>query len=550
MPKPAVVHSLLPHSMRRVYVLVAVAALLAAVHLPTPSRGSVEWVLQQVQVLHRHGSRSAVPTYNTTAICGSTPCGFLNPEGEMMMRNMGSFLRTRYNTDETVVDEPFLLSSDYDLSVVESRSTDMERTLQSAHMLLAGMFPNESRLLPAIHTVPMSQDMMLYTFSQPWVALYTTYAGAAQSARMNPTIDRYFPDWTELRDLGAAVWSEGYCSNYTTRLGCAIMVYDISSAKLAVGELPVGVAARYDDLREIIAEWYRGMWHYDPSNSFSVQQGGRGQLFLKQVVENMDDFVAGRNTYKVMHYSGHDISLGAVWGTLGDKGVHAMQPPYAQAFVLELVKNARSGEYGVRVLRGWPGQTPDTGFTFSWDPTWQLQCQRSNGMNYAATDNLCPLEDFRRYVSWTVGTDPRGMCLLDEETSAVLGCPAIEEEQTVSVALPESCLLYRSACPAYACAPGYVLSAPGSQCKCTSASCLDVGGHGSGNLVNLTVKMSGVSAGAVAGISIGMFCVGAAFSVAASLIVLALMNRGGGFVHRLGPHDKSLAHVEPLRQDL
>ncbi|CAC9505370.1 putative membrane-bound acid phosphatase [Leishmania infantum JPCM5] len=547
---PAVVRSLLPHSMRQMCVLVTVTALLAVAHLPTPSRGSVEWVLQQVQVLHRHGSRSAVPTHNTTAICGSTPCGFLNPEGEMMMRNVGSFLRTRYNTDATVVDEPFLPSSDYDLTLVESHSTDVQRTLQSAHMFLAGMFPNESRLIPAIHTVPISQDTILYTFSQPWVALYITYAGAAQSARMNPTIDRYFPDWTELRDLGAAVWSEGYCSNFTTRLGCVLMVYDIATAKLAVGELPAAVAARYDDLHEIIAESYRGLWYYDPSNSFSVQQGGRGQPFLKQVVRNIDDFVAGRNTYKVMHYSGHDISLGAVWGTLGDKGVHAMQPPYAQTLVLELVKSASSGEHGVRVLRGWPGQTPETGFTFSWDTTWQLQCQRSNGTNYAATDNLCPLEDFRRYVAWTVGTDPRGMCLLDEETSALLDCPTAEEEQTVSVALPESCLLYRSACPAYACAPGYVLSAPGSQCKCTSASCLDLGSHGSNNLVNLTVKMSGVSGGAVAGISIATFCVGALFAVAVSLIVLALMSRSGGSAHRFGLRDKSVVHDEPLRPEL
>ncbi|AIN99913.1 membrane-bound acid phosphatase, putative [Leishmania panamensis] len=545
---PAVLRSPLPRSVRRMAVLAAATALLAAVCLPAPARGSVEWVLQQVQVLHRHGSRSAVPSYNATDICGSTPCGELNPEGETMVRNVGEFLRARYTADATVVDAPFLPSSDYDLSVVASRSTDVRRTLQSAQLLLAGMFPNAIRLIPAIHTVPTSQDTMLYTFSQPWVALYATYATAAQQARTNPVVDHYFPDWTELRGLAAEVWSEGYCSNYETRLNCAIMLFDIAAAKRSVGKLPAAVAARYDDLHAIIAEWFRGMWHYDASNPFLVQQGGRGQPFLQQVLTNMDDFIAARSTYKVMHYSGHDISLAAVWGTLGDRSAYAMQPTYAQTFVLELLKSATTGEYGVRVLRGWPGQTPDTGFTFSWDPTWQLRCRGRDETNYAATDNLCPLEDFRRYVTWTVGTDPRGMCLLDVATSAVLNCPTAEAEQTVGVALSESCSLYRAVCPQYACAPGYVLSASESRCTCASAACLvSRGSEGKAN-VSVTVSMPGVSRGTAAGIAMATFSAGALLAVLMTLIALVLLRCSGGSARYSGPCGKCVARGEPTRE--
>ncbi|KAG5500598.1 hypothetical protein JKF63_03693 [Porcisia hertigi] len=543
---PVVWSSQLPRRVHRLCVLVTATALLVVACVPAPSRCSVEWVLQQVQVLHRHGSRSAAPSHNITDICGSTPCGYLNPEGETMMRNVGSFLRKRYTTDLTVVDEPFLPSQGYDLDVVASRSTDVLRTLQSAELFLAGMFPDTSRLIPAIHTVPTDEDMMLFTFSQPWVDLYAMHAEAAQVARMNPVVDRYFPDWAVLRDLGKVLWSEDYCSDYARRMMCVVTLFDIAAAKRSVGELPAAAAARYDDLHAIVAAWFRYMWYYDPSNTLSVQQGGRGQLFLQQVLTNIDDFVADRNKFKVMHYSGHDISVAAVWGTLGDSSVYAMQPTYAQTFVLELVKSATTGEHGVRVLRGWPGQSPDTGFTFSWDSKWKLHCRRSDGTSYAAEDNLCPLEDFRRYVAGTAGTDPRGMCLLDAETSAVLSCPTGAAEQTSAVALSASCSRYRAVCPAYACESGYVLSAPDLRCRCASADCRVPGGGAE----PVTVQMTGVAGGAAAGIAIATFCLGGLFSVLATvLIMLMVRRRGDGSLTGSVRSDKSMApdHVEHER---
>ncbi|KAK7195028.1 membrane-bound acid phosphatase [Novymonas esmeraldas] len=560
---PAVLRSLLPRRVRRLCVLAATTALLAAACLPAPSHASVGWVLQQVQVLHRHGSRSSVPSYNQSAICGATPCGYLNPQGETMMRNVGAFLRDRYNNDATVVDAPFLPSQDYDLDVVSSRSTDVLRTLQSAELFLAGMFPNASRLVPAIHTVPTSQDLLLYPIAQPWVGLYWGYAGAAQMARMNPVVDAIFPDWTELKQLGAVLWSEGYCSDYAKRLSCAQMLFDIAAAKSSTGELPAAAAPYYSKLLDITAEWYRHLWYYNASDAFSVAQGGRGLPFLQQVLKNIDDTIAGRNTFKVMHYSAHDITVGVAWGTLGDSSVYAMQPPYSGTFVLELVKSTLTNEYGVRVLRGWPGQTPDTNFAFSWDPTWKLQCRRSDGTVYAAADNLCPLEDFRRYVTKTVGTDPRGMCLLDAETTAVLNCPTTEAEQAGAVTLSPSCALYRAACPTYSCASGYVLPASSTRCTCAAASCLVADGAGSGNStggangtgtgdVHVTVQARGVSGGAAAGIAIATFSVGALIAVAVTLLVVlaVLRRRGTGSAHSSQVSGKYAARGEPQREDL
>lgn len=516
--------ALLPRRVRRLCVLAATTALLAAACLPVSSSASVEWVVQQVQVLHRHGSRSSVPTYNATAICGSTPCGYLNPEGEQMMRTVGSFLRQRYTNDTAVVDEAFLTSEAYDLNVVSSRSTDVLRTLQSADLLLAGLFPDASRLIPAIHTVPLSEDSVLNTFGQPWVGLYVTYATAAQLARMNPVVDSYFPNFADLTALGATLSSEGYCSDYTTRWACASMLWDIAAAKRSAGTLPALAAQHYTDLQEMMATWYRYMWYYNASDEFVVQQGGRGQPFLQQVLRNIDGFVAGTNAFKVMHYSAHDITLGPVWGTLGDSSVNGVLPPYSQTFVLELVKRATDGAYGVRVLRGWPGQTPDTVSVFTWDAAWQLQCRDSTGTNYNATDNLCPLADFQRYVQSTVGTSPLGMCLLDANTKAVLDCPTAAQELTGSVALSATCALYRNLCPAYSCASGYALDAATSLCSCNSAACL-VTDPSTTTPISVTVQMSGVSSGATAGIAIATFAVGALIAAAVTMLVVALLRR-------------------------
>ncbi|KAK7197873.1 membrane-bound acid phosphatase [Novymonas esmeraldas] len=565
----AVLRSLLPRRVRRLCVLAATTVLLAVACLPAPSHGSVEWVLQQVQVLHRHGSRSSNADYNQSTICGATPCGYLNPQGETMMRNVGAFLRDRYNNDATVVDTPFLPSQDYDLDVVSSRSTDVLRTLQSANRFLDGMFPNASRLVPAVHTAPIGTDVMLLPYRMPAVVLYWRYAVARQQARLNPILDAIFPDWTELKQVGAVLWSEGYCSDYKSRLDCAKRLYDIAAAKRSIGELPAASGPYYDKLREIIAEWHRQLWYYNTSDPFCVAQGGRGLPFLQQLLTNIDDNIAGRNTFKVMHYSAHDVTMGAVWGTLGDSSIDAMQSPFAQALVLELVKSASTGEYAVRVLRGWPGQSPDTDFAFSWDPTWKLQCRRSDGTSYVATDNMCPLEDFRRYVAGTVGTDPRGMCLLDADTTAVLDCPTTAAEQAGAVTLSPSCALYRTACPAYSCPSGYVLAASSSRCMCASSACLSADGAGTGTGtgtgtgngtgtgtgtgdVHVTVQTRGVSGGAVAGIAIATFSVGALVAVAVTLLIVLVLlrRRNTGSARSSEPSDKYAAHGEHRQRDM
>lgn len=516
----ATLRSLMPRRLRRLCVLAATTALLAAACLPAPSSAAVEWVVQQVQVLHRHGSRSSVPSYNTTAICGATPCGYLNPEGETMMVNVGSFLRERYTTDAAVVDEPFITSEDYDLNVVASRSTDVLRTMQSADLLLKGLFPNVSRLIPAIHTRPVAEDLVLYTYAQPWVALYGAYATAANRARMNPVVDAYFPNFADLTALGASLFSEGYCSDYTTRWSCASMLWDIAAAKKSTGELPALAAAHYTDLQEMMAEFYRYMWYYNASDAFVVQQGGRGQPFLEEVVSNINNFMSGSNTFKVMHYSAHDTTLGPVWGTLGDSSVNGVLPPYSQTMVLELLKHATNGTYAVRVLRGWPGQSPDTGFAFALDAAWQLKCRDSTGTDYNAAGNLCPLADFQRRVRSTAGTSALGMCLLDADAQAVLNCPTLADELAGTATLSSTCALYRAKCPTYACKSGYVLDAATSLCSCNSAACL-----ATSTPVSVTVHMSGVSSGATAGIAIATFAVGAIIATAVAVVVVALRRR-------------------------
>ncbi|CBZ39109.1 tartrate-sensitive acid phosphatase acp-3.2, putative [Leishmania donovani] len=65
---------------------VLAAALLVAAAVSVDAR----LVVRMVQVVHRHGARSALINDNTTEICGTLyPCGELTGEGVEMVRAIG-----------------------------------------------------------------------------------------------------------------------------------------------------------------------------------------------------------------------------------------------------------------------------------------------------------------------------------------------------------------------------------------------------------------------------------------------------------------------------
>ncbi|KRZ70788.1 putative acid phosphatase 5 [Trichinella papuae] len=124
-----------------------------------------EEALRLVQVVWRHGARASLE--NTFLNCNHSSeygAGELSQVGFMEQYELGQFLHERYKN--------FL--SEFKMDEIYVRSTDTNRTILSALVNLAGLFPhnsNDSALhlnwqpIP-VHSVPKDNDPLLYTFAK------------------------------------------------------------------------------------------------------------------------------------------------------------------------------------------------------------------------------------------------------------------------------------------------------------------------------------------------------------------------------------------------
>ncbi|XP_055993091.1 testicular acid phosphatase [Sorex fumeus] len=118
-----------------------------------------------VAVVFRHGDRAPLASYPTDPHKDSLSrlwprgLGQLTREGVQQQLELGRFLRRRYKG---------FLSPQFRREEVYVRSTDFDRTLESAQANLAGLFPEAGpgrpeaawRPIP-VHTVPVSEDKLL-----------------------------------------------------------------------------------------------------------------------------------------------------------------------------------------------------------------------------------------------------------------------------------------------------------------------------------------------------------------------------------------------------
>ncbi|RNF01141.1 putative membrane-bound acid phosphatase 2 [Trypanosoma rangeli] len=488
-----------------------VALLLLLLHV---GGGDAAVTLRLVQVVHRHGSRSAIVKYNTTQICGDIPCGYLNAAGRTMLLKAGEFLREHYNSNTA---KPFFSSENYDPSVSYSRSTDVPRTLQSAAAFLYGLFPNRSTAFPVIHTVNKTTDWLLRTDVIPYTRVFYLLDNLWKREVGSPKVDEII-DLPTLQAVAGEAFSEEACANPAKRSDCAFKLFDIGAALEAVGRIekfPL-LKANLEKLRSFAEFYFRTEYSYNKSDEERRKLGSCGQLLMQQLLANAQLHMLGKSTYKLYHYSTHDITLSPLAATLADDTPEAVLPPFAQLYAFELLYDDEANAYSMRVMRGSPGQTPDTEYAFSWDG-FQLKCMTSGGKVYKARNNTCPYDDFLRLVDSSRPTDPAGLCHLNDRYKALLGCPT-----QGGGALNSHCQAYRLACPASSCRAGHTLEPVTLQCVCSSASCMGRGGAnvaGDGGSCKKTV-----SAGATAGIALGCFAVGAI--IVACIAVLVVLPRG------------------------
>ncbi|CCW60119.1 unnamed protein product [Phytomonas sp. EM1] len=449
-----------------------------------------------IHVLHRHGARAPTAKPNQTMFCTDAPCDQLTENGVRMMEEVGKFLSKMYSVGPNPL---FPKASDaeemdgavaqraYNLHDVYSRSTDVDRTIQSAIAFLRGFFMTEGSspsFSPVIHTVPKPMDTLLLTYLQPNLGFYYRYHRATLLREVNPVTDKLFLDWKSLTRISTQLGLKGVCDNWENRTECAFNLFDIAASMTSSGEIDAYplLKQNYKKLQRI----YRALLDYESYFDYNKEQhrreGSRGYIYWKQVLRNIDEKISGNISFKMIHYSAHDITLTPITGSLLDRSDLGMLPPFGQTLVVELLKlrsppagivlgddkaasvssdaknKLSKANYSVRVLRGNPAQTPEENFVFHLDSSFQLRCANSSGRLYNATDNICPLEDFERMLEKGAPTDPRGSCLLEEELVKVVNCPEkpvlgseLEGDLTRSVAVSPICAAYRKQCPEAAC---------------------------------------------------------------------------------------------------
>ena len=320
--------------------------------------------LRAAALLFRHSVIS--PKYTPPSVETEWPMGFkqLTAVGMRDMYQRGQQLRRRY------VDELGLISGTYHLDEVYVRASNADRSLQSAQMLILGLFPlgtgpdpsvYDSGLSAAptpelaftpvpIHSVALENDSVL----RPWTGKakctkYRKYVkGLAKTALYRDQGQKY----QDFLQRMSAITGVGEGKKPAKILYEVNEIYEPLSANVHHNlTLPEGISTEDMDLMGALADWN---YHYQ----FIGKQVGRitGGPFVGEVASLFDRFVeTDGKTPKLSIYSGHQRTMLGLEAALGiemkrtdGRLFKGRVPPLGSHYAFELHEVA-DNEYAVRL---------------------------------------------------------------------------------------------------------------------------------------------------------------------------------------------------------
>lgn len=321
--------------------------------------------LRATALLFRHSAIS--PKYSPPKVDIEWPMGYkqLTSVGMRDMYQRGQDLRRKY------VDELGLISGSYHLDEVYVRASNTDRALQSAQMLVLGLYPlgtgpdpsvyePELQAAPApelaftavpIHSVALENDSVL----RPWTGKakckkYRKYVkGLSKTAIYKDQGQKYEAFLTRMSEITGV--NEG---EKTAKILYEINeIYEpLSSSVLHNLPLPDGVSDQDMDLMRSLADWN---YHYQ----FLGKKVGHitGGPFVGEVAGTFRKFAeAGGKAPKLSLYSGHQRTMLGLEAALGietrrTEGTlfKGRVPPLGSHYAFELHEVA-DGDYKVRLL--------------------------------------------------------------------------------------------------------------------------------------------------------------------------------------------------------
>ena len=288
--------------------------------------GFAEEKLIFVTMITRHGDRTPFSNIKNANYHWKTGMEQLTPIGMNEEYNVGKLLRKRY------IEEMKLLEPNYINDSIYTVSSDTNRTIQSAESLLTGLYPpgtgpkleNGKPALPdliqtiPIRTVPASSSLIMMPYPR-YIKILSKYIYPSKVWQdKQKEYESKFKEWTKI--LG----------NKITNLADVLSIGDVLIvARHHDLKLPKGLSEA--DAEDIIKLTSWGLSTQFKSEKVSYLCNGP---LVNLMIKNLKDAANKKAPYKMVYYSGHDITILPVMCLLGaplDKS-----PGYASHMQLEL----------------------------------------------------------------------------------------------------------------------------------------------------------------------------------------------------------------------
>ncbi|EGW07326.1 Testicular acid phosphatase [Cricetulus griseus] len=280
--------------------------LLLLLLLLLPPQALLEGPLLFVALVFRHGDRAPLASYPTdphkeaASTLWPRGLGQLTKEGIRQQLELGRFLRRRYKA---------FLSPEYRREEVYIRSTDFDRTLESAQANLAGLFPEAAPGSPEadwkpipVHTVPVSEDKLLRFPMRSCPRYHELLRESTEAADYQEALE----GWTRAHGLALPSWA----SPDVLRTLSQISALDIRA-------------------------------HVGPPRAAEKAQL-TGGILLDAILSNFSRAQRLGLPLKMVMYSAHDSTLLALQGALGLYDGNT--PPYAACMAFEFRGSSRDPE--------------------------------------------------------------------------------------------------------------------------------------------------------------------------------------------------------------
>ncbi|RNF17101.1 putative membrane-bound acid phosphatase [Trypanosoma conorhini] len=425
------------------------------------------YVLELVQVLHRHGVRPPpAETPNRAKMCspnGSSNCTAIANRGVEQMTAMGAYIQQLYSGDAATSGSATWFQSPYDVSAVYTRALADPATAQAAAALLRGVYAKDgASAVPTVISAPPEQDTLLNVEAFPSLSVAKRVDAAALNRSLASVVDETFPDAGVLGAMGAEVGLDAVCSAPANRVACCQHLQKLATMYAAAGATDGAptVMANRAKLDVVAAAEFRALQGYNASSPLDAARGSLGQPLAQELLRNMRQKMlpegdANRNTRKLMQYA-HEVPVGTALGH-NPSGV----TPLGETFLVDLLRDDATQAFFVRLRYAVPGNGAAAAAAAA--AAFPFRCLSAAKVPTSATTAdgiVCPFDDFARFVESSRGTSPAGaVCYLDEGVRKEFAC------EVEGAAPSQACARYRALCPSQACPEGHVYDAGSGACK-------------------------------------------------------------------------------------